>query len=81
METGATPVLRSFPARQNGLEMRRLFFRSHDADFNFFETGGFEPAVQIAFGETQPAVAVKFTRFVKIMFQQIQNQYLALRLQ
>ena len=57
-----------FRAGQNGLEMRRLFLGGDDADFDFFETGGFEPAVQIAFRKTEPAVAVKLTRFVEIVF-------------
>jgi hypothetical protein len=35
--------------------MRRLFLGGDDADFDFLEPGGFEPAVQIAFGKTEPA--------------------------
>jgi len=60
-------------ARQDGFEVRRLFFAGNDANFNFLETGVFEPVVQIAFGNTQPTVAVKFVCAVKIMFHQIQN--------
>ncbi len=45
----ADAPLRFFPARQNGLEMWRLFFGSDDADFNLLETGGFEPAVPFTY--------------------------------
>ena len=53
--------------------MRRLFLGGDDADFDFLESGGFEPAVQIALGETEPAVAVKFARLVEIVLEQIEN--------
>ena len=53
--------------------MRRLFLGGDDADFDFLETDGFEPAVQIAFGKTKPAVAVKLARFFKIVLEQIQK--------
>ena len=61
--------------------MRRLFLGGDDADFDFLETGGFEPAVQIAFGKTQPAVAVKFARLVEVVLEQIENQNLAIGLE
>jgi hypothetical protein len=62
-----------FCAGQNGLKMRRLFLGGDDADFDFLETGGFEPAVQIAFGKTEPTVALKFARFFEIVLEQIQK--------
>ena len=77
----ADSPLRFFPARQNRLEMRRLFLGGDDADFDLLETGGFEPAVQIALGKTQPAVAVKFARLVEVVLEQIENQNLPARLQ
>src|ERR1017187_10883265 len=70
-----------FPARQNRLKMWRLLLGGDDADFDFLETGGFEPAVQIAFGKTQPAVAVKFARLVEVVLEQIEQQNLAVRFQ
>ena len=42
---------------QEGLEVRGLFFAGDDADLDAFEAGGFEPAVEIAFGKAGPAVA------------------------
>lgn len=47
-----------FAAGEHGLKIRRLFLASHDADFDFLESRGFEPTMQIAFGESEPAVAV-----------------------
>src|SRR6266498_1950866 len=60
-------------ARQNRLEVRRLFFARHDADLDFFETGFFQPAVQIALRETEPAIAVQLARFVEAVLKQVQN--------
>ena len=57
--------------------MRRLVFGGDDADLDFFEAGGFEPAVQVAFRKTQPTVAIKFMRLVEIVLEQIKNQNLA----
>src|SRR5271170_8039437 len=37
--------------------------------------------MQIAFGKTKPAIAVKFTRLVEIVLEQIENQNLSVRLQ
>src|ERR1035437_9112564 len=61
--------------------MRRLFFCGNDADFNLFETGGFEPAVQIAYDEAEQAVAVKFAGLVEVVLEQIEQQNLSVRLQ
>src|ERR1039457_779264 len=61
--------------------MRRLFLGGDDADFNFFETRFFQPAVQITLGKTRPAVAVKFVRLLEIVLEQIENQDLSTRLQ
>ena len=69
------------PARQNRLKMRRLFFGGDDADFDFFQACRFKPAVQIAFGKTKPAVAVKFARLLKLVREQIKNQNLSARLE
>src|ERR1035438_895270 len=77
MSTATWLVL--FPTRQNGLEMRRLFLARHDADFDFLEPGFVQPAVQITFRETGPAVAVKLARLPEIVLEQIENQNLSAR--
>ena len=61
--------------------MRWLFLGGDDADFNFLETSSFQPAMQIAFGKSQPAVAVKFARLVEVVLEQIENQNLPAGLQ
>ncbi len=61
--------------------MRGLFLGGDDADLDLLEAGGFEPAVEVAFGEAQPAVAVEVAGFLKIMFQEIEEQDLAMRFQ
>src|ERR1035437_1732461 len=43
---------------QHGFEVRGLFFAGDDADFDSLEPSRFEPAVQIAFRETGPPVAI-----------------------
>ena len=68
-------------ARQDRLEMRGLFFGGDNADFDFFEARFFEPAMQIAFGKAQPAVTVKFVRFLEVVLEQVQNQELPAGLQ
>ena len=45
--------------------MRRLFLAGDNADFDFLEARFVQPAMQIAFGETQPAVAVKLRALSK----------------
>src|SRR5262245_48857748 len=65
------------PAREQGFEMRRLFFAGDHTDFDFFETGRFEPLVQITFGKTQPAVAVELVSTVKFVLQQVKDHDLA----
>ncbi len=77
----ARPRLRFFSARQNGLEMRRLFLGGDDADFDFLEAGFFEPAMQIALGKSRPAVAVKLMRLLEVVLEQIEQQNLPARLQ
>src|SRR5580765_1236338 len=67
------------PAGEESLEVRRLFFARDNADFNFLKSGGFKPLVQIAFGETEPAVAVKFVCAIELMPEQVQNHDLAAR--
>ena len=62
-----------FTTGQNRLEMRRLFLAGDNADFDFLEARVFEPAMQIAFGKTQPAVTVKLMRLVERMLEQIEN--------
>ena len=56
--------------------MRWFLFTGDDADFDFFESCGFEPMMQIAFRETQPAVAVKLVGLVKIVLEQVEDQNL-----
>ena len=53
--------------------MWRLLLARDDADFDFFEPNLFQPAMQIAFSKTKPAVAVKFARLVEIVFKQIED--------
>jgi hypothetical protein len=62
---------------QDRFEMRRLLLSSHNADFNPFEPGLFQPAMEIAFGKAQPAVAIELMSSLKLMPCQIQNYYLA----
>src|SRR4051812_40531908 len=66
---------------KNGFEMRGLFLSRDDADFDFPETGGFHPALQIALGESEPAVAIKLVRLLELVLRQIQDQQLAARRQ
>jgi len=47
--------------------MRRLFLAGDHVDFDFFETGGFQPAMQVAVRKTQPTIAVEFTGFLKFV--------------
>ena len=54
--------------------MRRLFFAGDNADFNFFEMRLFQPAMQVAFLETEPLITVQLGSFVKAMLQQIKYQ-------
>jgi hypothetical protein len=57
--------------REDGFKVRLLFFPGDDADFNLFETRLFQPAVKVAFRETQPSVAIQLMRLLEIVFHQI----------
>src|SRR5205823_5289289 len=74
------PVLFFSPGK-NRLEVRRLFFPRHNADFDFLEACRFQPVMQITFGKSQPAIAVKLACFLEIVFEQIEDQNLSVRLQ
>src|SRR5881296_1832281 len=65
------------PSRQDRLEMRRLFLARHDANLDFFETRLFEPAVQIAFGKTQPAIPINLARLPEIVLEEVEHHDLA----
>ena len=56
-----------------------LFFASDNADFDFLEPGRLEPLMHVAFGKTQPAVAVKLVGSVEFVLEQIKNHDLASR--
>ena len=66
-----------FTAGKDCLKMRRFFFPGYDADLDLPEAGILQPAMQIAFGKTEPAVAIGIARLFKAVLQQIQNQDLA----
>ena len=53
-----------------------LLFGGDDADFDFFKSGILQPSMQITFGETEPAVAIKLPSFFEIMLEQIQQEQL-----
>src|SRR6266481_890448 len=72
---GVTPILLLRPG-EDRLEMGRLIFPRHSRDFNLLEPGLFQPTVQVAFREPQPAVAIEFARPVEVMLGQIQNHNL-----
>src|SRR6266852_3452574 len=59
--------------RQNRFEMRRLFFAGDDANLNFFESRPFQPMMQIAFHESQPAVPIKLAGFFEFVPGQIEH--------
>ena len=68
-------------ARQHRLKMRRLFLTSDDVYFNFFKTGLFQPAMQIAFRKTQPTVTVKFVGPLELVPGKVQDHNVPARLQ
>src|SRR5262249_12559336 len=70
----ASSTSRSLNAgRENCLELRVLFFARNHAHFNFAEGGVFQQFVQFHFAEAEPAVGVKFARFLEAMTEQIEN--------
>ena len=52
---------------QDGFEVGGLIFAGYDAYFDALEAGFFEPAVEIAFREAGPAVAIKFAPSGRVM--------------
>ena len=54
-----------------------LFLFGHNTDFDLFESGRFEPVLEVASFETEPAIAVKLTCFFEIVFQKIEDHYLS----
>src|SRR5438552_12311840 len=66
------PALLDAP-RQDRLKMGRLFLARHDADLDFSETRPLQPPVQIAFGKSEPAIAVEFARPLETVLEQIEN--------
>ena len=57
--------------------MGRLFLTGDDADFDLLEPCPFEPTVQVAFGESEPAVAVKFAGLIEMVLEQVEDHDLA----
>jgi hypothetical protein len=73
-------VLSDFDFNESSLhEMRRLFLGGHDVDLGIFlkPAPRFQPALHIAFGKAQPAIAIKFPGFVELVREQIENQDLS----
>ena len=62
-----------FTGRENGLEMRALFFARDDRDFDVLETGFFQKLVQLHFAEAEPVIGIKFARLFETMAEQIEN--------
>src|SRR5205814_4358146 len=58
---------------QDGLEIRRLIFAGDDGNFDLFEASRFKPALEVAFGETKPGIAVKFPSLLELMLQKIED--------
>src|SRR5207247_1874643 len=63
--------------RQDGREVGRLFLTGDEADFDLLESCPFEPTVQVAFGESEPAVAVKFAGLIEMVLEQVEDHDLA----
>ena len=61
--------------------MRRLLLAGDDADFDLLEAGRFEPAMQIALGKAEPAVAVELVRLLEVVLGEVENHDLAARLE
>src|SRR5438552_905822 len=66
-----------FSRCQNGLKIGRLFFLGDDADFDLFKPSRFHPSLQIAFGETEPAIAIKIAGLLEVVLEQIQDHHLS----
>ena len=64
-------------AGQNGFKMGRLLLAGDDVDFDSFESGCFEPALQIALGEAQPSVAIELMGLLEAVPGQIQDHDLS----
>ena len=59
--------------------MGRIFFARDRGDIDLFEAGLFEPAMEVGFAEPKPAVAVEFVRFFELVFEEVEDHYLARR--
>src|SRR6266850_4127415 len=70
-----------FRRGQNGLKIWRRFFARDDRNFDFFESSRLEPLLQIALRKSKPMITVQLARFLKLMFEQIQNHELPPRFQ
>src|SRR5690349_2096413 len=74
----AAGALGSFRSRgEHRFKMRLLLLSCDHVYFDFLETGFLQPAMQVTFGESQPAIAVKFMGAHKIVFGKIQDEDLA----
>ena len=66
---------------QDGLEVGGLAFACHDRGHHVLESGGFQPTLEIAFQETEPAVLELLLHPALAMTHQVENDHLAARSQ
>lgn len=64
-------------AGEQGLEVGRVLFAGDDGDLRVAESGGFEPASEVALGEAEPTVAVKFPGLIEGVLAEVEHQNLA----
>lgn len=53
--------------------MGLLGFFGDGGDFDVFETGGFEPAVELVLGEAEPVVSVEFVGLFEGVFLEVED--------
>src|ERR1043166_177448 len=68
-------------AGENRLEMRRLFLAGDDIDLDLLEPRLLEPAMQVALGETEPAVAVQLAGAIEGVLREVEDEDLPVRLE
>src|SRR6185369_544153 len=66
-------------AGEDRLKIRWLVLARDNADLDSLEARCFEPAVQITFRESEPAITVEFARFLKFVPGQIEDHQLPAR--
>ena len=70
---GPAGLLYFAPPARIGFKVGRLVLAGDQVDFNLLETGGLEPAVQVALGKAEPRVAIEIVRGREMMRRQVQN--------